>query len=465
MIEKITFTAKGTICESCDKTIAKTAMGIPGVKKAHFDHRMGKGTLEFDERFVTPEEVFEKIGEKGYQCQLDEGKKSASWGWIPAIAGFLIIGYFLTHLVGKIPVPSISENMGLGLLFVLGLLTGVHCIAMCGGFVIGYTANAAKKGKKAMWSHAQYAAGKTLSYTIIGATFGLLGSLIAFTPRLRGFAGVLAGVFLVIFGLRMLGLFPSLRRFGIRIPWLAKRAGAMRGRGPLAIGLANGLMIACGPLQAIYIMAAGTGSMAEGAKMLFVFGLGTLPALLGFGALTSLISGKATARVLKASGGVVIILGLFMFNNGLTLAGTGLDAGSIFTSVTAQAGIEDSAPKATISQGYQEIRMEVTAKGWSPNSFVLEKGVPVHWVINGKEITSCNNRIVVPEYGLEFDVKPGLQTIEFTPDKVGTVRWSCWMGMIPGSFVVVEDTSAVDTATLSKDAAPVPSGGSCGCMS
>src|SRR5512134_498499 len=47
-------------------------------------------------------------------------------------------------------------------------------------------------------------------------------------------------------------------------------------RSPLVIGLLNGLMLGCGPLQAMYIMAAGTGSAQEGATMLFFFGLGTL---------------------------------------------------------------------------------------------------------------------------------------------------------------------------------------------
>jgi sulfite exporter TauE/SafE len=89
------------------------------------------------------------------------------------------------------------------------------------------------------------------------------------------------------------------------------------------VGLLIGLMIACGPLQAIYIMAAGTGSMIEGAKLLFVFALGTLPVMLSFGYVTSFIGAKATREILKFSGAVVIILGIFMINNGLALTGAG----------------------------------------------------------------------------------------------------------------------------------------------
>jgi plastocyanin len=206
----------------------------------------------------------------------------------------------------------------------------------------------------------------------------------------------------------------------------------------MTIGLLNGLMIACGPLQAIYIMAAGTGSMIEGAKLLFVFALGTLPVMLSFGYITSFLGSKATHQILKFSGAIVIILGIFMINNGLALTGAGFDIGTT-TGNDPQTTIE-SAPSTTepvdANTGSQEIRMEVNRYGFVPSTFELNKGVPVKWIINGKELTGCNNAIIVPALGLEFKVKKGEQIIEFTPTKAGTIRWSCWMGMIQGSFIV-----------------------------
>ncbi len=61
---------------------------------------------------------------------------------------------------------------------------------MCGGFVLSYTAEDARLGRPSYRSHLLYGAGKTLSYTTIGALFGLVGAFIAFTPMLRGVAGV-----------------------------------------------------------------------------------------------------------------------------------------------------------------------------------------------------------------------------------------------------------------------------------
>ena len=212
---------------------------------------------------------------------------------VAALAGLAALILFDTRWISAEGEPDIAQHMSLGLLFLLGLLTGFHCVGMCGGFVVSYAAADASAGRSSLVSHLAYGAGKTLSYTAIGAAFGWLGAFIAFTPMLRGLAGVAAGAFLIIFGLNMLGLFAPLRRFRFGLPaplqkWVSREAGGRHQ--PFVIGLLNGLMIACGPLQAMYVMAAGTGSPIEGAKTLFVFGLGTLPVMLAFGALTSMLS-------------------------------------------------------------------------------------------------------------------------------------------------------------------------------
>ncbi len=466
------FKTKGMTCSSCEKIIAKQALGIKGVKSINVNYDTEEAEVEFDQRKTNLKEIKETIGQKGYLCEdltPDKNNRNKLFGWIFGVVGLIIVGYFILHFFEGIQLPEISQNMGLGLLFVVGLLTGFHCISMCGGFVVSYTTKGVKEGKKPHQMHLSYAIGKTLSYTLIGAGFGLLGSIFAFTPLMRGIAGIIAGLFLVLFGLKMLNIFPSLRKFQLRMPsFINKFVGKEtkeHSNNPLVIGLLNGLMIACGPLQAIYVMAAGTGSVVEGAKLLFVFALGTLPVMLGFGYLTSIVSSKATHKILKVSGAVVIILGLIMVNRGLALTGTGYDYNSLTSgfSVLGGAAEEDSFTESgtVFKDGYQEIRMEVNRYGWSPDKFILKKDVPVKWIIEGKEINGCNNAIQVPKQGLKFDIKPGEQIIEFTPTEEGQISWSCWMGMIPGVFIVKEDLNINNIGPELEDV-EVPSGGSCG---
>jgi len=478
MIIKKEFVADNMTCNSCEKIIERQAMKVKGVKSVKVDYTTGQGVVEFNDKKTDIDEILDSIEEKGYACSILErdgkapSKLTKTLGWIFGIIGLLLIGYFLLHFVDTIHLPQLSPTMSYWLLFAVGLLTGFHCIAMCGGFVVSYTTKDAKEGRPSYKSHLFYAFGKTLSYTIIGAIFGLIGSIIAFTPLMSGVAGILAGLFLIIFGLNMLNIFPSLRRLRLRMPkFLSKFTGEAHEKhssSPLIIGLLNGLMIACGPLQAIYIMAAGTGSAIEGAKLLFIFGLGTLPVMLGFGYLTSYISGKATQKILKASGAIVIILGLIMLNTGLTLTGSGYDARTLMTRFTPQnTGTSNSQSDniAVQKEGYQEIRMTVENNGWTPDKFILKKGVPVHWIINGVEVLSCNGGIQVPKYNLKFEILQGEQTINFTPTESGVVPWSCWMGMIPGTFVVVDDINSADTAKIAETTpTPKTNSGMAGCQ-
>ncbi|MBR9676305.1 hypothetical protein GOV05_04825 [Candidatus Woesearchaeota archaeon] len=478
--EKETIKVKGMTCTSCEDIIKKEVTKNKGVKSFEIDYATQIGLVSFDPEKTSMKKILGIIEEAGYNPKIIGGKAEKDFsgsyainkkvvGYAIGIVGFLLIAYFVFGIVDTVRLPQISQNMGYGLLLLVGLLTGFHCVSMCGGFVLGYTTKNSKEGKSNYNDHFMYGAGKTISYTIIGAGFGLLGSIFAFTPLMRGVAGILAGLFLIIFGLNMLGFLSPLRRLRLRTPKFVSRfvrTESTKHKSPLVIGLLNGLMIACGPLQAIYIMAAGTGSALEGAKVLFLFGLGTLPVMLGFGFLASFLSNKATNKILKASGFVVILLGVIMVNRGLALSGTGFDTNTLVANVLASndASLTDEGSALEFEDGYQIIRMTVNRYGWEPDKFVLKKGVPTKWIIDGVEINGCNNAIQVPKYNLKFDVEYGEQVIEFTPTKEGVISWSCWMGMIPGVFVVKEDIDLSDASAVqgALEEVVVPSGGSCG---
>lgn len=368
-----------------------------------------------------------------------------------ALGGIAFVLWLDSWFTEHVDMPKLGRDVSYGLLVLVGFLTSFHCVGMCGPLIVGYTAQQATSGNKSYVAHLLYGAGKTLSYTTIGALFGAFGSMVAFTPRTQGWVGIAAGVFLTLFGLNMLRIFPALRRFQFKAPafWMRFVGKEYRKhRNPFAIGLLNGLMIICGPLQAMYVMAAGTGSWSQGAATLFFFGLGTLPLLLGFGFLTSLLSANLTPKLLKASGVIVMILGTVMLNRGLAVAGTGAD----FNTLLARASqyLSPQAAEGPVCENEQTISMDVLRSGFSPNRFTLRKGIPVKWVIHGKELTECNKSIVVPQYGLKIDVQPGNQVVEFTPKDTGVIPWSCWMGMIPGSFIVVENEPEPQKPTLSE---------------
>ena len=374
-----------------------------------------------------------------------------------ALAGIGVILWLDSWFMYRFDMPKLSRDMGYGLLLLVGFLTSFHCVGMCGPLIVGYAAKNATGGLRSYGSHLLYGAGKTISYTFIGGLFGAFGSVIAFTPFTQGVVGVAAGLFLILFGLHMLNVFPSLRHFQFKAPaFLMRFVGKQyrRNRSPFVIGLLNGLMIICGPLQAMYVMAAGTGSWSEGATTLLFFGLGTLPLLLGFGFLTSLLSANLAPKLLKASGVVVIALGALMLNRGLAVTGSGTDFSALVARLSQE--LSPIVVESPSRESEQTITMDVLKNRFSPNKFTLRKGVPVKWVIDAKELNECNKVIVVPQYGLEIKLRPGVQTIQFTPQESGVVPWSCWMGMIPGSFIVVDTPPIPEQKSVAPEAQAAP---------
>lgn len=441
----------GMQCMDCELHVVDALASLPGIIRAQASFAEETLTLDLDTDAISLKKVCAALKAAGYACTRNSRYQPASRVRRFLLTAVAVVGIAALLQLNKIiqldlSPEDINQSASYGLLFLVGSLTSFHCIGMCGGFVVGYTVADGKSGKSNHWKHLLYGLGKTLSYAGFGALFGLIGSAISFTPALRSAVSAMAGIFLMLYGLSMLDTFSGLRRLHLRLPSSVHRFLASSNRrtaNPFVIGLLNGLMIACGPLQAMYIMAAGTGSALTGATLLAVFGLGTLPVLLAFGYFAGMISGHATRHFMKTSAFIILLLGAAMLNRGLLLSGSGYDANSILSkaTLTLQARFatwrhDHADAEAHLQDGYQVIYMEAEAHEYKPDRFVLRQGVAVKWVINVRELSTCNKRIIVPLLDLTIDLKPGLQIVEFTPQQPGTIGWSCYMGMIPGTFIV-----------------------------
>lgn len=123
-----------------------------------------------------------------------------------------------------------------------------------------------------------------------------------------------------------------------------------------------------------------------------------------------------------------------MFSQGWSLSGFSLQPLLPF-SLSAQTGGDSSV---RIENGIQIV--DSTLSSGSYPTITVQAGLPVKWTINAPKgsINGCNNRMFIPEYKIEYQFKPGENTIDFIPTKTGTVPYSCWMGMIRGSINIVE---------------------------
>jgi sulfite exporter TauE/SafE len=332
--------------------------------------------------------------------------------------------------------PKLGKDASLSLLFVLGILTSFHCIGMCGGIAVSQTirneaSNETSKPHAWIVPSVLYNSGRVIAYTLVGGIVGGLGQVVSFSGIWKGVVPILGGVFMMIMGVNLLGIFPALRRLNLRMPYFAaKKIQGQNNYGPFFIGLLSGLM-PCGPLQIVQLYALGTGSVIYGALAMFIFALGTVPVMFSFGALNSIINKKQAGKILKISAIFVIILGLVMIGRGLALSGVPFRMPE--NVVPVDSGI------ARIDGNIQTVVTSIQSGSYPP--IVVQKGIPVKWIIkvDANNLNGCNNAITIPQYKIDKKLAEGENVVEFTPRKEGDIAYTCWMGMIKSKIIVVAD--------------------------
>lgn len=460
---KQTLHIEGMHCRGCEMRVEQALLGLDGMNKAAARYAGSDVRIEYDAERLKPVQIAKALEDAGYPVvEKDAVSRDLSFkARMTRLAAAIGIGAVLYVLLSNFGVvtflPTIDQNMTYGVLFVTGLLTSVHCIAMCGG--INLTQNI--KHKQAGETQSRflpgllYNLGRVISYTLIGGVVGALGSVITPSGAFRGFIAVLAGVFMVLMGLNLLEVFPGLNRLMGRLPRLL-RVQNKPGAGPFAVGLVNGLM-PCGPLQAMQLYALASGSILTGALSMLLFGLGTVPLMLLLSVVSALLSARFTRNMMRAGAVLVMALGLLMFNQGMSLSGVALP-GTVLGSTVADTGAgkteQPQAQGPAITDGVQRISSTFAAGRYAP--ITVQAGIPVEWTIEiaEKDINGCNYAFVIPAYDVQVELQPGKNVVNFTPTQAGTVPYSCWMGMIR-SAIKVEEVPSTEAGGGSVPAAPV----------
>ncbi len=281
-----------------------------------------------------------------------------------------------------------------------------------------------------------YNLGRVISYTILGGFVGALGSVFSLSLKGKSIISLLAGVFMIIMGINMLGVTPKLRKIMPRLPksLTDKIDSKKNDKGPFIVGLLNGFM-PCGPLQAMQLYALGTGSFITGALSMFIFSVGTVPLMFAFGAFSSILSSKFTKQMMKISAMLVIILGIVMGNRGFSLSGINI-ADAVLSPFGINLSQSNKTANAVIKDGYQTVTTKLESGRYQP--IKVYAGVPLKWSIAAEKgtLNGCNNEIIIPAYGKQQKLELGENIIEFTPTQTGTITYTCWMGMISSTITV-----------------------------
>ncbi len=492
----------GMTCSACERRIALSLEKLDGVIAAKASMQGGKVDVDFESGRVTIEDMKRAIEKAGYTVR---DKKNS--GTLAALGIGIVLSavYLAANGLGLFnAIPMVDASISYGMLFVVGLLTSVHCIAMCGGIALSQSVSALGGGKAGRDEEKMdrlarlrpgllYNGGRIVSYTVMGALVGSLGSVFDFSPAVKGFIAGVAGLFMLLLGVKMLGIripglssgIPPLSRFvPVKMRTMFGRLSGFAGRrGPFAVGLLN-VFIPCGPLQTMQLYALGTGSFMAGALSMFIFSVGTVPLMLTFSMAAIFLPRRFIPIMVKASAVIVMFLGVVTFGRAAALAGLVIPGlGSARQNRTELVRTEliqkelvqkELVQKELIQEEPSAYRFEQTAGAnalpvqlvvdkkpanggpaeakvengtqsvltvFGSNNFVpiiVKAGVPLKWTIRiaASDLNGCNNAIVIPGWGIKKKLVPGDNIIEFTPVKAGALGYSCWMGMIRSKITV-----------------------------
>jgi sulfite exporter TauE/SafE len=205
--------------------------------------------------------------------------------------------------------------------FVAGLLGGLHCIAMCGGYVTALAAGNAGQSVQILHARTLFVR-QTVSnfarigtYVVLGATVGAAGaSLVAIEwVAVQRWLYAAANLLLLVLAFAVAtgrSPFAALERAGLALYRAALPAAARLGRQPgawsrVGLGLLWGLT-PCGLVYSVLPVALLSGSALDGALVMLMFGVGTLPNLLAAGYVLGRARHRFQAPAWRWAGGALI---------------------------------------------------------------------------------------------------------------------------------------------------------------
>jgi sulfite exporter TauE/SafE/copper chaperone CopZ len=440
---------KGMHCVSCENLLDDELLSISGVLRVRADRKKGVVELDYDKAepdFFEVKKTAEKFGyiasQEKESAPAEPAQKSSwqSWLWAIIIVGLVIVGFRLfenSSFGQKIGITGSGADFGTA--FLIGLVASVSsCLVVVGSVVIAFSEK--YRGKKngflsgAVKPNLFFHFGRLGGFFVLGGLLGAIGGGINISGNFIAIYTIIIAAVLAVLGLNILGLFPDIASLGLSMPrffsapW-GKLKKSENSAAPFLLGVMS-FFLPCGFTQSMQILAVASGGFMRGGLGMLLFALGTVPSLLALGVTTAWSKGKNAAIFQKVAGMLIVLFAFYTFNSGLVLVGA---SGNVFSN---QDNKKEQTESVKTDVAEQVVEMHVTSAGFSPSVLKIKKGVPVRWVIKGDSITGCTNKIIVPSLGISQALSSGDNIVNFTPDKVGEVPFSCWMGMVRGKFIV-----------------------------
>ena len=221
-----------------------------------------------------------------------------------------------------------TQGAVLASLFLTGLAGSLHCVAMCGPLLLGFSRVLSGGAGSSRLDFVYYHAGRIWTYGMLGLLAGWVGLGLRESSAALGWQRPLAALFalsIIAAGVAASGLVPGLRldlsppgscwRTPRRPTWLAAFLHEPRRGARLLLGAVMGLL-PCGLVYAALLLAATLPPLYSALGMA-LFGAGTLPALSALLLGSRFLPPWVRAQGSRWAAALLVAVGLFMLARAL----------------------------------------------------------------------------------------------------------------------------------------------------
>ncbi len=343
-------------------------------------------------------------------------------------------------------------NLDLLAIFFTGLTVGgLTCMAVQGGLLASVIAAREQEGEKknSVLPTLAFLSTKLAVYLVLGFILGAFSGALSISDTFRTIIQLLAGAYMIIIALDLLKVHPIFRHAVIQPPKFLTKMVRNQAKSkdlfaPAFLGVMT-IFIPCGTTLAMEALAISSGSAFKGVAIMGAFILGTTPMFFGLGYLTTVLGDRLREKFFKVVAIIVLYFGLSSLNGSLFALGFPITWQSVTNNIpftvslgsSSQNSVQASDNSVKEENGVQVANIDVYPSGYSPEKITVKKGIPVKLNVTAREGYGCTSLFVIPQLRIKQRLSLNqAKVIEFTPQEVGKITWTCGMGMYTGEIEV-----------------------------
>lgn len=305
---------KGLICHSCEEEVEGALLEKKGILSASVSYIKATATISYDPDVISEDEIKAILTDAGYP-PCEKARSGIVYDILTLLASAFII--LLLKVITLPSIPSVGSTEGIMFylnVFLIGLVTGTHCIVMCGGIMLSSAGGEEKK--RGRWVNITlYNLSRVIFSALLGFIFASFGSVLSFSEKMKSMIYVFVGLYVIFKALAMWGL-PIIREIEALFPALCPFARITINASPLVLGAVTAVM-PCSASSAMWMTAVTLSSGVKGALMMALWALGTVPMMMLFGLISKREKGRYYGVGIRINIVLLLSLGLRLLLMGI----------------------------------------------------------------------------------------------------------------------------------------------------